>query len=167
MGTRGTAVRMLAVAVLAAGGGAPVAGTGAPGPARAAGPAKQAERLNRGLVSVHSRTRNPVSWRLLRTHPTNLAFTRYRGGPSLTPGPDPTNVAFTVYRGGTRLTASPLTGATDYLDTGAAAGASYTVRAVVNGAEQAASEPSLSFANGFLDVPIQPPSGGTTPDGVA
>src|SRR3954454_6943176 len=100
MGTRGTAVRMLAVAVLAAGGGAAVAGTVAPGPARAAGPAKPAERLNRGLGRVHSGTGNLVSWRLL--------------------GTDPTNVAFTVYRGGTRLTASPLTGATDYLDTGAA-----------------------------------------------
>jgi rhamnogalacturonan endolyase len=38
----------------------------------------------------------------------------------------------------------------------------------VGGAEQAASPASLRFTGGaYLDVPIQPPSGGTTPDGVA
>ena len=74
-------------------------------------------------------------------------------------------MAFNLYRGGTKVNASPITGATTYLDSGAAAGSAYTVRAVVNGAEQAASAPALQFANGYLDVPIQPPPGGTTPSG--
>ncbi len=43
----------------------------------------------------------------------------------------------------------------------------YTIRAVVDGAEQAASPPALRFANGYLDVPIQRPAGGTTPTGEA
>ncbi|MFG6197052.1 rhamnogalacturonan lyase [Nonomuraea sp. JJY05] len=116
-------------------------------PAQAAPPTKQVEDLDRGLVSVRSGSGNLVSWRLL--------------------GTDPDGVAFNVYRGSTRV-ATNLTASTNYLDNGAAADASYTVRAVVGGAEQAASPASLRFTGGsYLDVPIQPPSGGTTPDGVA
>ena len=47
-------------------------------------------------------------------------------------------MAFNVYRGSTRVNATPITGSTNYLDTGAAAGAAYTVRAVVGGTEHAA-----------------------------
>ncbi|MFI6740843.1 rhamnogalacturonan lyase [Nonomuraea sp. NPDC050451] len=116
-------------------------------PAQAAPPTKQMEDLDRGLVSVRSGSGNLVSWRLL--------------------GTDPDGVAFNVYRGSTRV-ATNLTASTNYLDNGAAADASYTVRAVVGGTEQAASPASLRFTGGsYLDVPIQPPSGGTTPDGVA
>ncbi|MET8864159.1 rhamnogalacturonan lyase [Nonomuraea sp. NPDC004580] len=115
-------------------------------PAHAA-PAKQMEDLDRGLISVRSGSGNLVSWRLL--------------------GTDPDGVTFNLYRGSTRI-ASGLTGGTNVLDNGAAADASYTVRAVVGGSEQAASPASLRFTGGsYLDVPIQPPSGGTTPDGVS
>ncbi|MFI0941796.1 cellulose binding domain-containing protein [Streptomyces sp. NPDC021020] len=113
----------------------------------ATGQGRQVEKLDRGVVSVRSGSANLVSWRWL--------------------GTDPDGVAFNVYRDGTKVNSAPLTGATDYLDSGASASASYTVRAVVNGAEQAASPASLSFANGYHDVPISPPAGGTTPDGVA
>ncbi|WP_084779540.1 RICIN domain-containing protein [Planobispora rosea] len=109
--------------------------------------ARQAEDLDRGLISVRSGTGNLVSWRLL--------------------GTEAASTGFNLYRGGTKVNSSPITGSTNYLDTGAAADAVYTVRAVVGGAEQAASEPSLRFGNGYLDVPIQAPAGGTTPDGVA
>ncbi|MET8907094.1 cellulose binding domain-containing protein [Micromonospora sp. NPDC004551] len=109
--------------------------------------AKQMEKLDRGLVSVRSGSGNLVSWRLLGTE---------------TPG-----VSFNLYRGGTRVNSTPITGATNWLDSGAAAGSAYTVRAVVNGAEQAASAPALQFPNGYLDVPIQAPPGGTTPTGEA
>ncbi|WP_084958086.1 CBM35 domain-containing protein [Thermoactinospora rubra] len=107
---------------------------------------RQVEDLDRGLISVRSGTGNLVSWRLLAT--------------------DPDNVSFNVYRGSTRI--ATVTNSTNHLDSGAAADASYTVRAVVNGVEQAASEPSLRFTGGdHLDVPIQRPSGGTTPDGAS
>ncbi|WFE36714.1 cellulose binding domain-containing protein [Micromonospora sp. WMMD975] len=107
--------------------------------------AKQMEKLDRGLVSVRSGSGNLVSWRLL--------------------GTETSGVSFNLYRGGTKVNGSPITGATSYLDNGASAGSAYTVRAVVNGAEQAASAPALQFANGYLDVPIQAPPGGTTPSG--
>ncbi|MEV1144409.1 cellulose binding domain-containing protein [Micromonospora sp. NPDC049799] len=107
----------------------------------------QMEDLDRGLVSVRSGDGNLVSWRLL--------------------GTETTGVSFNLYRGSTKVNASPLTGATSYLDGGAASGAAYTVRAVVGGAEQAASAPALPFPAGYLDVPLQVPPGGTTPSGEA
>jgi rhamnogalacturonan endolyase len=99
---------------------------------------KQMESLDRGVISVRSGSGNLVTWRLLAD--------------------DPAGTSFNVYRSGAKITSTPVTASTNYLDAGAAAGAVYTVRAVVNGAEQAASPASLNFANGYLDVPISPPS---------
>ncbi|GAA2127729.1 carbohydrate-binding protein [Streptomyces synnematoformans] len=98
---------------------------------------KQLEDLDRGLVSVRSGSGNLVSWRLL--------------------GTDPSAVSFHLYRGDTRVFSGA---ATNYYDSGASSGSSYTVRAVVDGVEQPASAPSVTFANGHLDVPIQRPAGG-------
>jgi hypothetical protein len=120
--------------------------TGLPQTAHAA-TARQVERLDRGLTSTHTSSGNLVSWRWLAT--------------------DPNDVAFNVYRGSTRLNSSPITASTNYFDAGAADSADYTVRAVVNGAEQPSSELALQFRSGYLDVPITPPAGGRTPDGVA
>ncbi|MCZ7379451.1 rhamnogalacturonan lyase family protein [Micromonospora sp. WMMC250] len=105
----------------------------------------QMENLDRGLISVRSGGGNLVSWRLL--------------------GTETSAVSFNLYRGSTRVNASPITGATNYLDSGAAAGSAYTVRAVVGGVEQAASAPALQFGAGYLDVPLQVPAGGSTPSG--
>jgi hypothetical protein len=116
--------------------------TGLPQTAHAA-TARQVERLDRGLTSVHTGSGNLVSWRWLAT--------------------DPSDVAFNVYRGGTRLNSSPLTTSTNYLDAGAPDSADYTVRAMVNGVEQAPSEHALQFRTGYRDVPISPPPGGTSP----
>ncbi|MFF7644865.1 rhamnogalacturonan lyase [Streptomyces canus] len=116
--------------------------TGLPQTAHAA-TARQVERLDRGLTSVHNGSGNLVSWRWLAT--------------------DPNDVAFNVYRGGTRLNSSPLTTSTNYLDAAAPDSADYTVRAVVNGVEQAPSEHALQFRAGYKDVPISPPPGGTSP----
>ncbi len=99
---------------------------------------RQMERLDRGLISVRSGSGNLVSWRWLAA--------------------DPTGVTFNVYRGATKVNGSPVT-TTNFLDAGAPAGAAYTVRAVVGGAEQAASPAALQFTNGYLDVPIQSPNG--------
>ncbi|MFJ3417511.1 rhamnogalacturonan lyase [Streptomyces sp. NPDC086082] len=115
-------------------------------PAEAA-TARQVEALDRGVVSVHTDSGNLVSWRWL--------------------GTDPDNVSFNVYRTGTKVNSAPITGSTNYFHAGAPAQADYTVRAVVGGVEQADSVHALQFRTGYLDVPISPPAGGTTPDGVA
>jgi hypothetical protein len=107
------------------------------------------ERLGRGLISLRSPGGNFVSWRLLASEPVGTGFN--------------------VYRDGVRANAAPVTTATSYLDAGAPPGAAYTVRPVVNGAETlaAAADSTVTLAANSMDVPIQPPPGGTTPDGVA
>ncbi|MFJ3304037.1 rhamnogalacturonan lyase [Streptomyces sp. NPDC086549] len=117
-----------------------------PGTAEAA-TARQVEALDRGVVSVHTDSGNLISWRWL--------------------GTDPDDVSFNVYRAGTKVNATPVTGATDYFHSGAPAQADYTVRAIVGGVEQADSEHAIQFRTGYKDVPITPPDGGTTPDGVS
>lgn len=109
--------------------------------------ARQVEALDRGVVSVHTDSGNLISWRWLAT--------------------DPDSVAFNVYRAGTKVNASPVTGSTNYFHSGAPDSADYTVRAVVDGVEQADSVHAVQFRAGYKDVPVSPPPGGTTPDGVA
>ncbi|MER7183612.1 rhamnogalacturonan lyase [Streptomyces hyaluromycini] len=113
----------------------------------AAATARQVEALDRGVVSVHTDAGNLVSWRWL--------------------GTDPDDISFNVYRAGTKVNSAPITGATDYFHSGAPAQADYTVRAIVGGVEQADSVHAIQFRAGYKDVPITPPAGGTTPDGVA
>ncbi|MGY0070930.1 rhamnogalacturonan lyase [Streptomyces sp. QTS137] len=125
--------------------GAGLTGLGA-GPAEAA-TARQVEALDRGVVSVHNGSGNLVGWRWL--------------------GTDPDNVSFNVYRAGTKVNASPVTGSTTFFHSGAPSHADYTVRAVVNGVEQGDSVHAVQFRGGYKDVPISPPAGGTTPDGVS
>ncbi|MFE3516109.1 rhamnogalacturonan lyase [Streptomyces sp. NPDC059166] len=117
------------------------------GPVSQAATARQAEALDRGVVSVHTDSGNLVSWRWL--------------------GTDPDNVSFNVYRAGTKVNSSPVTDSTNYFHSGAPATADYTVRAVVDGVEQSDSVHAVQFRAGYKDVPISPPAGGTTPDGVA
>ncbi|WP_436841268.1 rhamnogalacturonan lyase [Streptomyces bobili] len=109
--------------------------------------ARQVEKLDRGVVSVHTDSGNLVSWRWL--------------------GTDPNDVSFNVYRAGTKVNSTPVTGSTNFFHSGAPAQADYTVRAVVGGAEQADSVHAVQLRTGYKDVPITPPAGGTTADGVA
>ena len=110
--------------------------------------ARQMERLNRGLVRVNQSSGNFISWRLL--------------------GTDPSGISFNVYQGSTKLNASPITNSTNYFHSGGSSSLSYTVRPVINGVEQAASESSLNVSSsGYLSVGLQIPAGGTSPDGVA
>jgi hypothetical protein len=116
----------------------------------AAAPGTTTEHLNRGLISIRTGTGNFVSWRLLSS--------------------DPAGTAFNVYRGSTKVNSTPITQGTNYLDAGAPAKASYTVRPVSNGVEQltaAATDAAVTPFATSMDIPIQKPAGGTTPDGVA
>ncbi|MDX8142508.1 rhamnogalacturonan lyase [Lentzea sp. BCCO 10_0061] len=108
-------------------------------PAVAAEPAGAAER---GLVSIRSvrGDGNFVSWRLL--------------------GGDAADVAFNVYRDGVKVNRAPVTTATSYLDAGAPATASYSVRQVSGGVESAAATRSVGTLETSRDVPIQSPGSG-------
>jgi hypothetical protein len=106
---------------------------------------KQIEFLTRGLVAVRkTSTTVYLSWRML--------------------GTDPTNVAFNVYRNGVKITSSPITNSTNYLDTSSASNDNYSVTAIINGVEDALSSPAFVWASNQMTVPIQKPSGGTLPD---
>lgn len=109
--------------------------------------ARQVEKLDRGLASVHTDSGNFVGWRWL--------------------GTDPDNVSFNVYRAGTKVNPGPITGSTTFFHAGAPAQADYTVRAIVGGVEQPDSEHAIQFRSGYKDVPISPPAGGTMPDGAS
>jgi len=107
---------------------------------------RQAERLNRGLVAVSSGGGYFLSWRLF--------------------GDEALNTGFNVYKGSMLLNSSPITNATCYQDNSGGSG-TYTVRAVVNGQEQAASENARVLSTNYLSIGVSTPSGGTTPDGVS
>jgi fibronectin type 3 domain-containing protein len=126
------------------------AGGLSPASAPVTGPAtavvlRQAERLDRGAVAVTTGEGVLVSWRLL--------------------GTEPQEAGFHVYRDGQRLTVQPITTSTNYLDRGAPAGAAYQVSAVIRGVEQQRSQPVEAWASTSLDIPLDRPAGGTSPDG--
>ncbi|MFJ5683594.1 rhamnogalacturonan lyase [Streptomyces sp. NPDC093099] len=101
--------------------------------------AARLERLDRGLVSVHTGNDNLVSWRWLAT--------------------DADNVSFNLYRGSVKVNTAPIT-TTNYLHKDAPGSADYTVRALVNGVEQPASPSAVQFRSGYLDVPVSVPAAG-------
>ncbi|MFJ8822885.1 rhamnogalacturonan lyase [Streptomyces sp. NPDC102467] len=139
--------RRLLLATLTAGALAAAGLTLLPAHDASAATARQAEELDRGLVSVHTDAGNLITWRWL--------------------GTDPDNVSFNVYRAGTKVNSAPVTGSTNFFHSGAPNSADYTVRAIVGGTEQADSAHAIQFRTGYKDVPISPPAGGTAPDGVA
>jgi rhamnogalacturonan endolyase len=107
----------------------------------------QVENLNRGLIAVRSGQGYYLSWRLL----ANEAY----------------STGFNVYRGETKLNSTPIDGATTYKDANAPQNSSYTVRAVANGTEQAASETAMIINNtegsnsGYININLQRPPTGT------
>lgn len=116
---------------------------------------RQMEFLNRGLVAINRGSGNVyLSWRLLGNDPSNIAFNVYRS----------TNGAAPVKRN-----ANPITATTDYSDTGATSGSTYTysLRPIIGGVEQPAAQSVVlpTSTNQYLSVPLQIPAGGTTPTG--
>jgi hypothetical protein len=108
---------------------------------------KQMERLNRGVVAVRtSSSQVYVGWRLF--------------------GNDPSGIGFNVYRNSTLLNTTPITTSTNYVDN-ITTNSTYSVRPVINGVEQPASEPASVWSQNYTNIPLQIPGGGTTPDGVA
>lgn len=106
-----------------------------------------AEKLDRGLVAVSTPTGVLVSWRLL---------------PS-----DPHGIGFHVYRDGQRVTSRPVTDSTNVLDKTGMPGAGYELRAVQGGHVDGVIGRTTAWSSDHLDIPIDRPAGGTTPDGVA
>ncbi|MFK7833898.1 MAG: T9SS type A sorting domain-containing protein [Winogradskyella sp.] len=106
---------------------------------------KQMENLNRGVLAVRTDPNNVlVSWRIFGTE-----FSE--------------DISYNVYRGSTLVNATPITGASNLIDT-IATDETYSVAAIINGTEQALSEPAEVWTTFFKSIPISAPAGGTTPD---
>lgn len=108
---------------------------------------KQMENLDRGLVAVVSGNSAYLSWRIL--------------------GTDPQGIAFNIYRNGQLVNGSPLTGASNYVDGSGSGAATYDVRAIVDGKEQASTASVKPWPAQYLTVNLNRPAGGTSADGVA
>lgn len=107
---------------------------------------KQVKRLKRGLVATNTGDGFVLSWRLL--------------------GDEAHDIGFNVYRGSQKLNSSPITGTTQYLDEGVSNPDPYTVRAVVDGEEQPASDTARVIGQtqgsnaAYFDVPLNRPAVG-------
>lgn len=107
---------------------------------------RQMEYLNRGAVATPNTEGGIlISWRLL--------------------GDDPDNIAFNIYQGKTKLNDKPLTTSTNFLDKSPVQGSVYSIKSVVKGKEQKDVAKALSLNQNYLEIPLQIPEGGTTPDG--
>jgi hypothetical protein len=104
------------------------------------------ERLIRGVVAVTVTGGVYVGWRMF--------------GDEHDPA-NPGSIAYNVYRDGTKI--ATVTDSTNYQDAAGTPAASYVVRAVKNGVEQAASESVKPWAQNYLRIPLQVPPSGTTP----
>ena len=98
------------------------------------------ERLSRGLIAVDQGDGKVyIGWRLL--------------------GTDPADISFNVYRGSKKLNSKPITNSTNFVDSQAEQGGSYSVRALVGGVEQQASKSVNAWEKQYLTVPLQTPPG--------
>jgi rhamnogalacturonan endolyase len=117
------------------------------------------ENISRGVIAVRTNsTQVYVGWRMLGTDSSSTAFNLYRSANGGSP---------------VKLNGSALTTTTDFVDSTANLTVSnaYFVRPVVGGVEQTASAsftlPANAAVQQYLSIPLQIPTGGTTPDGIA
>jgi rhamnogalacturonan endolyase len=106
---------------------------------------RQMEKLSRGLVAVKVSNGVFLSWRIL--------------------GTEWSGVSYNLYRGSTKI--ASITGASNYLDASGTTSSTYYIKAVVGGVEQTASSTVSVWSTFYKTIPITPPAGGTTPDGVS
>lgn len=103
------------------------------------------EKLNRGLVAMRLNTNQVyIGWRML--------------------GTEPTDVSYNLYCNDVKLAESPFTTSTNFTHNITTDG-TYTVRAIINGVEEPASETVTVWANQYLDIAMQIPPGGTNASG--
>jgi len=103
------------------------------------------ECLDRGVVAVPDGSSAFVSWRLFGTDPSNVTFTLYRQGPAGGPS--------------TVCSRGPDAG-TWCRDDAPVAGASYFVRATIDGTEGAESGSAVLQAQDYIRIPLEPAAEG-------
>nr|WP_307337560.1 rhamnogalacturonan lyase [Metabacillus malikii] len=104
------------------------------------------EYLNRGLIAVNTDNGVYIGWRLLAT--------------------DAEEVSFNIFRDKKKINSTPIRNSTNFFDKEGSTDSTYFITTVVEGIEVSASEPIDVWDKNYLEVPLQKPDGGTTPDGV-
>ncbi|ESQ73819.1 rhamnogalacturonan lyase [Asticcacaulis sp. AC402] len=99
---------------------------------------RQMEKLDRGAIAVKGEAGVLVSWRMLATDTKGLKFDIWRDGKKI----------------------KSVSGVSNWLDPDGAPGSSYQIKAANH--KTATFKP---WENGWLDIPLDLPAGGTTPDG--
>lgn len=107
---------------------------------------RQTEKLDRGLVAFESGSGVRLSWRI--------------------PAGEYLDAGYNIYRDSVRIDSVTADGTSNYFDPAGSAGMKYQVAAVIDGTEQEWSKPAGVWGSNFLDIPLDRPEGGTTPDGV-
>lgn len=79
---------------------------------------------------------------------------------------EPQDAGFYVYRDGVQLNDEPLLAGTNLVDPSGDVSSTYTV-ARADGSTLVAAPPATVWANGYLEIPTEPPPGGTTPSSEA
>ncbi|HXS18419.1 MAG TPA: rhamnogalacturonan lyase, partial [Polyangiaceae bacterium] len=102
----------------------------------------QMEKLDRGVVAVRGSGGNYVGWRMMG----------YEYNPT-----DPAAVSYKLYRDGTLL--AEVTDSTNYFDAGGAAGAKYSVSAVLGGQECGQSPAVAPSEQNYVSIPLDNPAG--------
>ena len=105
----------------------------------------QMETLDRGLLAVKVSQGVYLSWRIL--------------------GNEYLDASYNLYRESTKLNIEPITGASCFHDTSGTALDTYSVAAIIGGVEQEKSASASVWETNYLNIPLQRPPGGTTPDG--
>lgn len=108
------------------------------------------EKLGRGVVAIrHTPQEVVVSWRYLTA--------------------DPQSIAFDIYRNGQKLNKTPIADCTFYRDSySGTEAATYEVVPVLSSGQEACKGTCTLPANapsGYLEIPLQTPQGGISPDG--
>lgn len=74
-------------------------------------------------------------------------------------GTEPSSISFNLYRDDQKINSSPITSSTNFLDTEGTLQSTYTVRAVLSGIEQTASDSTSVMETNHLDIPLNRPTG--------
>jgi len=105
----------------------------------------QLEALDRGVVAMPVEGGIYVGWRMF--------------------GYDPDDIAFNLYRDGTKINETPLTASTNLVDPEGDPSAQYHVTSIIDGVEGSPSPSVGVWGEGYLEIPLQTPAGGSNPSG--
>jgi rhamnogalacturonan endolyase len=110
-------------------------------------PPKQMENLDRGVLAVRTKSNEVlITWRIFASEFENASYN--------------------IYRNSILLNTSPISGASNYIDSTTLNG-NYSVSVIINGVEQELSNPINVWNKIYKKIPLVAPAGGTTPDNVS